>query len=255
MTTTTKAIIAIISGLVIATIGVLLIVYRYHDAQIAFKDSGVVGDTIGGIAGPILNLAGMIVVYLTLQAQMQAFQHEVKKTADERTLKGIEQSIESAARELQHQKGNLQTALIKIKEYDNRLKSTPLLYGATGSNEADMKVYKVRLKKELDEIAKREDAKLTVVAGLIKIAYFRLANNDLPSQYLSYGIELFQYQIITVLNEYHLIRDFPTALDDSYVVNTLGVMGIRDKFYVVRQAYYERLQGLAPEPSLEWLKT
>ena len=39
---------------------------------ISFHDTGPVGDTIGGIAGPVLNFAGLLVIYFSLREQLAA---------------------------------------------------------------------------------------------------------------------------------------------------------------------------------------
>ena len=49
----------------------------WGDKGVNFHDTGQVGDTIGGVAGPILNFAGLLVVYFSLREQ-------AKSTADQK---------------------------------------------------------------------------------------------------------------------------------------------------------------------------
>jgi len=46
------------------------------------EDTGVIGDTIGGITGPVIGLVGIILVFLTFEAQRKAneAQHEANET-------------------------------------------------------------------------------------------------------------------------------------------------------------------------------
>lgn len=37
-----------------------------------FKDTDAIGDTIGGITAPFLNLAGAVLIYLSFSQQMEA---------------------------------------------------------------------------------------------------------------------------------------------------------------------------------------
>ena len=46
-------------------------------------DTGVIGDTIGGIAGPILNFAGLIVVYYSLREQIVANKNQTDQIKNE----------------------------------------------------------------------------------------------------------------------------------------------------------------------------
>ncbi|WP_035558068.1 hypothetical protein [Hymenobacter sp. IS2118] len=43
------------------------------------QNTGVVGDTIGGIAGPILNFAGLIIVYYTLREQIKTNENQFEQ--------------------------------------------------------------------------------------------------------------------------------------------------------------------------------
>ena len=70
------ALITIVAGAGLSIILVLIVLVVFHDWQIA-ANTGTLGDTIGGIAGPILNFAGLIIVYLSLREQFNANQNQI----------------------------------------------------------------------------------------------------------------------------------------------------------------------------------
>jgi len=51
-----------------------------------FSDTGQIGDTIGGITAPIINLIGAILVYISFRAQIEANRIQAKALADEKML-------------------------------------------------------------------------------------------------------------------------------------------------------------------------
>ncbi|MDU0369561.1 hypothetical protein ACFPAF_04075 [Hymenobacter endophyticus] len=63
--------IAILLGTSISIIMVLMVIAFFHNYEIA-KNTGTLGDTIGGIAGPILNFVGLLVLYFSLREQYEA---------------------------------------------------------------------------------------------------------------------------------------------------------------------------------------
>jgi hypothetical protein len=106
MTTSTKAIWAIIASLSCAVLGIWFVWYRTVGG---FGNTGTIGDTIGGIAGPILNLAGMIVVYLSLREQLRAnndqniaISSEIKRSNEEVLLKSTEHLIDAASQAIKN---------------------------------------------------------------------------------------------------------------------------------------------------------
>ncbi|GAB2954987.1 hypothetical protein GCM10027048_20740 [Hymenobacter coalescens] len=75
-TSNALALITIVAGAGLSIILVLLVLVVFHNWQIAEK-TGTLGDTIGGIAGPILNFAGLIIVYFSLREQFNANQSQI----------------------------------------------------------------------------------------------------------------------------------------------------------------------------------
>jgi len=65
---------------------------------ISFHDTGPVGDTIGGIAGPVLNFAGLLVIYFSLREQLVANYLQREALDDQK------QQIEAEKRESQNEK-------------------------------------------------------------------------------------------------------------------------------------------------------
>ena len=50
-----------------------------------FSSTGQIGDTIGGITGPIINLIGAFLVYISYQAQIKANKIQSDALAEEKT--------------------------------------------------------------------------------------------------------------------------------------------------------------------------
>ena len=77
---------------IILLIGIILIIFAslYLFTRPAllssfdFSNSGQVGDTIGGITAPILNLIGAYLVYISFQAQLEANKIQIKALNDEK---------------------------------------------------------------------------------------------------------------------------------------------------------------------------
>lgn len=83
---------AMLAGAAVTLIGLIFIPQVWPDSSrpswwLTYgANAGVVGDTIGGIAGPILNFTGLLLVYYSLREQFkanqqQARQHEYDSTA------------------------------------------------------------------------------------------------------------------------------------------------------------------------------
>jgi hypothetical protein len=70
------------AGISVTVVGLVLIIF--HNYQIAEK-TGTLGDTIGGIAGPILNFAGLYIIYLSLREQFEA--NEIQKDSHNKSEK------------------------------------------------------------------------------------------------------------------------------------------------------------------------
>ncbi|GGF27455.1 hypothetical protein [Hymenobacter cavernae] len=81
----------IILGALLALVLPWTLTHLYSGVNFAAKDP--IGDTIGGIAGPVLNFAGLLVVYFSLreqftsnQIQIQNFTKEQHRSANESTI-------------------------------------------------------------------------------------------------------------------------------------------------------------------------
>lgn len=96
------------------TLAALVIVPLYWSGRPSWwltynSNTGVIGDTIGGIAGPILNFAGLIVVYYSLReqivankAQAQQLQHEVERSRNDQEFELTLQLVEKLIDEAKH---------------------------------------------------------------------------------------------------------------------------------------------------------
>ncbi|WP_426491369.1 hypothetical protein [Hymenobacter sp. 102] len=55
---------------------------HFHSG-ISFAETGPIGDTIGGITGPVLNFTGLLVVYFSLREQFLSNQIQIQHFAEE----------------------------------------------------------------------------------------------------------------------------------------------------------------------------
>lgn len=68
---------------------------HFHSG-ISFADTGPIGDTIGGIAGPVLNFTGLLVVYFSLREQFLSNQIQIQHFAEEQQRSANENTISTA---------------------------------------------------------------------------------------------------------------------------------------------------------------
>ena len=86
---------------------------------ISFHDTGPVGDTIGGITGPVLNFAGLLVIYFSLREQLAA--NDLQRVA----LDDQKRQIETEQRDSQNEKYFELTYKLLEKLSDAAQKSEP----------------------------------------------------------------------------------------------------------------------------------
>ncbi|WP_426491262.1 hypothetical protein [Hymenobacter sp. 102] len=86
---------------------------HFHSG-ISFAETGPIGDTIGGITGPVLNFTGLLVVYFSLreqflsnQIQIQHFAEEQQRSANENTISTAFKIIDDLRTEAQRIKDRL----------------------------------------------------------------------------------------------------------------------------------------------------
>jgi hypothetical protein len=76
----------LVGGLVVLIMPILLTGEYFHES-FNFRDTGQIGDTIGGITAPFMNLIGAFLVFYALQAQVKAnelIQNQIDKDNDEK---------------------------------------------------------------------------------------------------------------------------------------------------------------------------
>ena len=72
---------------------------------INFLETGPVGDTIGGIAGPVLNFAGLLVIYFSLREQLAANEKQTESIILQReALDDQKRQVEAELRDSQNEK-------------------------------------------------------------------------------------------------------------------------------------------------------
>lgn len=79
-----KVSILLISGILIACLAPIILIRPALIKIFDFSQSGQIGDTIGGIAGPILNLVGLLLVYFSFQEQLTANNNQSTMIIDEK---------------------------------------------------------------------------------------------------------------------------------------------------------------------------
>lgn len=101
------------AGATATLFGLLVLPLALRNMPLTYSaNTGVVGDTIGGIAGPILNFTGLVVVYYSLREQFKANQQQARQIKGEverarneryfdltfRLVEKLEASVEKEAR-------------------------------------------------------------------------------------------------------------------------------------------------------------
>jgi len=81
---------------------------------IVFKDTGAIGDTIGGITAPFLNLAGAVLIYLSFSQQMEANKIQFNALKDDKIEKRDLQ-IYNICEQLTEE---IQNDILRIKHYN-----------------------------------------------------------------------------------------------------------------------------------------
>jgi len=72
------------AGATATVFGLLILPLALKDMPLTYSENtGFVGDTIGGIAGPILNFTGLVVVYYSLREQFKANQQQARQIKGE----------------------------------------------------------------------------------------------------------------------------------------------------------------------------
>lgn len=82
-------------GLVILIMPFLLTIHYFHD-RFNFSETGQIGDTIGGITAPFMNLVGAFLVFYALQAQVKAnelIQNQIDKGNEEKECENEGQNL------------------------------------------------------------------------------------------------------------------------------------------------------------------
>lgn len=85
----------LIGGLVILIMPFLLTGHYFH-ARFNFSETGQIGDTIGGITAPFMNLIGAFLVFYALQAQVKAnelIQRQIDKDNEEKECENEGQNL------------------------------------------------------------------------------------------------------------------------------------------------------------------
>lgn len=72
-------------GIVLIFISLYLFTRPALISSFDFSNTGEIGDTIGGITAPIINLIGAFLVYVSFQAQLEANRIQVKALNDEKS--------------------------------------------------------------------------------------------------------------------------------------------------------------------------
>lgn len=79
-----KVFIFVVIGFLIAFVLPAILIRPSFTKFLDFSTSGQIGDTIGGIAGPILNFVGLILVYFSFQQQLKANNLQLKLIENEK---------------------------------------------------------------------------------------------------------------------------------------------------------------------------
>ncbi len=214
-----------------------------------FQDTGTIGDTVGGIAGPILNFAGMFVVYLSLreqlkanQLQMEALRHEQTKTEHEKLLLITERAIDATSREMEVRKALLKTTVDFIRGFDSKLAQEAQKQIGTYDigqldSRAKQEIYDQSKEILLFELENHE-FELSNLAGLLAVFHSTISRPDFPSEYFSYCIDLFNQKCVQLLDFKISGRLRAKELKAKDIANTNYIMWAIADLRISRNRFY-----------------
>jgi hypothetical protein len=242
MSTSTRAAIAILTGLTVAIAGVLW-VYFTPSIQAEFQSSGAVGDTIGGITGPILNFVGMIVVYFSLleqlkanNAQNRAISEELRRSNEEVLLQSTENIIEAAQAAILAQVPTIRDIERKISGYEDELLGDTVIRKA---GDLDMQM------KQFENL----DHHLLTSAALMTTAYERIIDRSFPIAYKVYVVDQFFNKCVV-----HLPKAYASPMTGDFMPdftpNYMRLFEINGAFKTIYASVYG--SALALPLSREW---
>ena len=91
-------------GLALVVIAPFIFTRQYIWDAFDFHNTGEIGDTIGGITAPIVNLIGAVLVYFALKAQIQANTIIQRQLDDQKTKDELEQESKAISQFYSHLK-------------------------------------------------------------------------------------------------------------------------------------------------------
>lgn len=233
MTTTTKALLTFFGGFVAAMVSVATVYYLPPSVRANFAGLGTVGDTIGGIAGPLLNLAGMLIVYFSLQEQLNAnttqynaLQLEIKRTSSELVLKTTEQIIESAGSEIQQCLADIRSVASQISNIDEKINTQRFLTNTDYGPQAN-------------RYLAIQDEKLFEAAMLLSLSFNKVFSDDFPPAYKLFVVRKYHKECIMPLSTIMGVRRVETALRDDSVKNFSFLMELKNAFMAEKATIYQ----------------
>ncbi|MCA8830516.1 hypothetical protein [Hymenobacter pini] len=240
MTTTTKALLTFFVGF-LAAIGAVAMAYFYlpASAKTNFATLGTVGDTIGGIAGPLLNLAGMLIVYFSLQEQLnanttqyEALQLEIGRTSSEIVVKTTEQIIESAGGEIKQRLADIRSIASGISRIDEQVQSHRFLTKSDFAPQANRNLA-------------IQDEKLFEAAMLLSLCYNKVFSDDFPAAYKLFVVRKYHNECIMPLESIMVIKPVETVLEEESVKNFTLMMQMKNQFLSDKANIYEKAWDLS----------
>jgi hypothetical protein len=111
------AVLTVIIGAVLSL--VLPWALTHFASGISFIETGPIGDTIGGIAGPVLNFAGLLVVYFSLREQFDSNQIQIRNFNDEQQRSANENTISTAFKIIDDLRAETRRIHEKLQFHDN----------------------------------------------------------------------------------------------------------------------------------------
>ena len=201
-----------------------------------FSDTGQIGDTIGGITAPIINLIGAFLVYISFQAQIDANKIQSDALNNEKLERNRESAFEKQYNQLLTIKSNLTDLEFVVKidgvNIPDGSRTQPVYHVFKGVNAIQESLLRLEAKKEED-------------------SYYNV--KYMLEKYNTYGTFLsFQFILSSILEFIEQVESNITNIDDKkYLLSS-----IKTFYTIYLKLFTERLINVysSGQPKVENLR-
>ncbi|MFD1015758.1 hypothetical protein [Winogradskyella rapida] len=208
-----------------------------------FSETGSIGDTIGGITAPFINILGAILVFLALKAQIEAnlvIQAQIDRQDTEKKLENESRQLNQYYSNLKSSIDNFKFSTIELWDIENEDKVKPVFEGS----EAIYKMFSEYICEyhgDEDDIA--SNPKITELISMLEICE-KLLNRINDSHIIdretlwTLTSHQFTYRIFPRLSE-----DYPDRIDNYFCESCDMEHGFPERISFLIKSIYDRIKN------------